>query len=493
MKSGSGTDYPRMQWHKADVLDATGGEVLMTENCQLKSDNMPQSNAVFAGISIDSRTVVPDEIFAAVKGNVHDGHAFIGDVVKKGVRGIIIAKDKAGELPFAELKGKKIICFAVKDTVKALGDLGNYNRKRSKIPLTAVTGSNGKTTTRRMTVSVLSRKFRTLTAYSNYNNEIGVPLTLLNLSAEHEQAVLEVGMNHPGEISRLGEICEPDVGIITNIGPAHLEFLGSLDGVMRAKGELLEKIKPEGTAILNGDDPRCLTIASETDRKVLLFGFGGNCHIRAESAEDKYPAGNCFTLALPGGERVPVCLKIPGRFMVYNALAAATAGFVLGLSADEIKAGLENYVPAPGRMNIIKTDKGAFIVDDTYNANPGSVEAAIEALGSLKGRSARGILVAGDMLELGEHSFAMHRKIGRLAAASDIWKLFITGRFAENVASGARESGMSSRDIFIGNKTDIIETLKNMLGAGDWVLVKGSRGMGMEDVVKGLTDRGTES
>ncbi len=492
MKSGSGTDYPRMQWHIADVLDATGGEVLMTENCQMKSDNMPQSNSVFAGISIDSRTVVPDEIFAAVKGNVHDGHGFIGDVVKKGVRGIIVAKDKAGELPCAELKGKNIICFAVKDTVKALGDLATYNRKRSKIPLTAVTGSNGKTTTRRMTVSVLSRKFRTLTAYSNYNNEIGVPLTLLNLSAEHEQAVLELGMNHPGEIGRLGEICMPDIGVITNIGPAHLEFLGSLDGVMRAKGELLEKIKPEGTAVLNGDDPRCLSLASETDRNVLLFGFGGNCHIRAEMAEDVCPAGNCFTLALPGGERVPVSLKIPGRFMVYNALAAAAAGFVLGLSADDIKSGLENYVPAPGRMNIIKTDKGAFIVDDTYNANPGSVEAAIEALRSLK-QLARGIFVAGDMLELGEHSLAMHRKIGRLAAASGIGKLFITGRFAENVASGARESGMSSRDIFIGNKTDIIETLKNMLGAGDWVLVKGSRGMGMEDVVKGLTDRGTES
>ncbi len=486
MKSAFGPDYPRIPWHIADVLDAARGEVLIMEDCQLRAAEGVLFNPVFAGISIDSRTVAPDELFVAVKGNVHDGHGFIGDVVKKGVSGIIIAKDRTGELHCKEGKGKKIICCAVEDTVKALGDLAAYNRRRSDIPLTAVTGSNGKTTTRRMTASAVSRKFRTLNTYGNYNNEIGVPLTLLNLSAEHEQAVLELGMNHPGEIRRLGEICQPDVGVITNIGPAHLEFLGSLDGVMQAKGELLETIKPAGTAVLNGDDPRCLRIASETGRKVLLFGFGANFDIRAEEVR-ACSGGTVFTLLIPG-ERIPVRLGIPGRFMVSNALAAAAAGFVLGLSADDIKAGLENYEPAPGRMNIVRTEQGVFIIDDTYNANPGSVEAAITALRSLKG-DGRGIFVSGDMFELGEQAPDMHRKIGSAAAASDIGKLFITGQFAENVASGAREYGMSFRDIFIGNKTEIIEMLKTMLEPGDWVLVKGSRAMGMEDIVKGLTDR----
>ncbi|MBW2192272.1 MAG: UDP-N-acetylmuramoyl-tripeptide--D-alanyl-D-alanine ligase [Deltaproteobacteria bacterium] len=334
-----------------------------------------------------------------------------------------------------------------------------------------------------MTASVVSRRFVTLATSGNLNNEIGLPLTLLRLDGTHERAVVELGMNRPGEIGRLAEICLPAIGVITNIGPAHLEGLGSVEGVLHAKTELLEQIKPDGTAVLNADDKRLLKLAGEISKSVLLYGMSEDAEIRARDIKEK-GAGLSFTLVLPS-EQIPIDLKTPARFMVSNALAAASVGHLMGLSAGEIKAGLETFETARGRMNIFKTVTGINIVDDTYNANPGSMTAAISTLASLKGNK-RGVFVAGDMLELGQHAESMHRKLGALAARSDINRLYVTGKFAESVETGARNENMDTRNIFTGTKEEILDNLTGWVQPGDWILVKGSRGMRMETLVEGL-------
>jgi len=256
---------------------------------------------------------------------------------------------------------------------------------------------------------------------------------------------------------------------------------------MDAKGELLENLKQGAKAVLNGDDPRVLRIAGKTSNKVLFFGFSENAVIRARSLKKK-GVGISFSLKMPE-ESIPVDLKAPGTFMVYNALAAASVGYLLGLPAKEIKAGLEGFRQAAGRMNIFKTNKGIHIIDDTYNANPASMEAAISTFKSLRGES-RGIMVAGDMLELGRYAEQMHKKIGSTFARSNISKLYGVGEFAEAVASGAMEEDMDQKDIVTGNIKEVLESLKTRLRPGDWVLVKGSRGMHMERIVEGLKTAG---
>ena len=461
-----------MPWTAAEILEATKGDLLCGD-----------IKHIFSGISIDSRKISTDDLFIAIKGNVYDGHSFASDVIGQGVHGLIISKNKTGDLPGTKWQKNGIVCVAVDNTTKALGDLASFNRKRSNVSVVAITGSNGKTTTRGMTSAVVARRFCTLSTSGNFNNEIGLPLTLLRLGYRHEWAVLELGMNRPGEIGRLAEICLPDIGVITNIGPAHLEGLGSIEGVMHAKSELLEKIKPNGTAVLNADDPKVLQIAHKTGKNVLLFGLSKDAMISAVDIKKK-GVGISFTLILPE-QSISVELGIPGNFMVSNALAAASVGYLLGLSPAEIKDGLENFKAAKGRMNILKTSRGIHIIDDTYNANPDSMEAAIKTLMSLKGDK-RGVFVAGDMFELGKHAEYMHKKLGMLSARSGIAKLYVTGKFAERVASGALDEGMGSRDIFTGSKEEIVKDLKEMLRPGDWILVKGSRTTCMEKVVEGL-------
>ena len=272
--------------------------------------------------------------------------------------------------------------MAVKNTTKALGDLACFHRKRANASVVAITGSNGKTTTREMTATVARQRFATLSSQGNFNNEIGLPLTLLKLNHGHKWAVVELGMNAPGEIARLGEICMPDIGVITNIGPAHLEGVGSIEGVMRAKGEILDKIKAGGTAVLNSDDHRVMHLAGKTSSDVIFYGISGETTIRAEAIVEK-DLCTSFRLALPE-ETIGIDLKIPGIFMVSNALAAAAVGYKLGLSAKEIKAGLEDFKPIGQRMNILHTSAGINLIDDTYNANLASMEAALKTLITLK-------------------------------------------------------------------------------------------------------------
>ncbi|MFC1858649.1 UDP-N-acetylmuramoyl-tripeptide--D-alanyl-D-alanine ligase [Thermodesulfobacteriota bacterium] len=463
-----------LPWMTSDILKATRGELVCGD---------PQRS--FSQISIDSRTISPDSLFVAIVGDRHDGHSFVADLIRRGVRGFVINKQNAFELPIDQWKQNGLVCVVVPDSKKSLGDLAALRRRRSKVSVVAITGSNGKTSTKDMTTAVISRRFDTLATQGNLNNEIGLPLTLFRLCPNHRWAVLELGMNRPGEIGRLGEICRPDIGVITNIGPAHLEGLGSIDGVMHAKGELFNKLHSDGAAVINADDPHVLRIARGVAAHKLYYGLSETATIRAESIRSQ-AAGTSFCLMLPA-ENITISLATPGGFMVSNSLAAAAVGHLIGLSGKDIKVGLENFRPASGRMNMVRSEIGIHIIDDTYNANPVSMEAALQTLRNLKGEN-RGIFVAGDMLELGSHTEAMHRHIGSLAAKSNIARLCVTGKFAQHVAAGARDADMETSRIFTGEKQEIIQDLIAWLRPGDWVLVKGSRGAGMEEVVKELKE-----
>ncbi len=465
-----------LPWKIGELIEACGGQVLS-----------PGDRGEFAAIGIDSRTITPDALFVAIAGEVHDGHGFIGDVLAKGVRGLVVAADRAGGLPVADWRRDGIFCLAVPDTTRALGALARWRRRRLGVSVAAITGSNGKTTTRAMTAAVLSRRFRLLETSGNFNNQIGLPLTLFGLQPDHRWAVLELGTNHPGEIRRLARICLPDVGVITNIAPAHLEGLGSIEGVRLAKRELLEELNPGGTAVLNRDDPNVTRMADEVDRPVLFFGRHAEAVVRGDDIHVS-GQGLVFTLQLPD-ETGPVHLRTPARFMVANALAAAAVGLVVGLTAAEIRDGLEDFVPVKGRLNILELADDIVIIDDTYNANPGSMKVALETLMALPGGS-RTVFVAGDMKELGRRERALHTEVGALAARCGVDRIVVCGRFAEDLAAGARAAGMSAAAVTVAERQEIIDRIEEWLRPGDRVLVKGSRAMAMEAVVERLRQRG---
>ena len=461
-----------LSWTTADLLEATGAELVGGD-----------IGNTFTGIGIDSRNISVSQLFVAIKGELHDGHSFADAVIQRGVRGLLVNRDQVARLRTGDWNKQGVTCLAVTDTTRALGDLAAFHRKRIPASVVAITGSNGKTTTREMTAAVISQRFNTLSSSKNFNNQIGVPLTLFKLDATHQWAVVELGMNAPGEIDRLADICRPEIGVITNIGPVHLEGVGSIEGVMRAKGELLAHIRPDGIAVMNADDHRVANLADKTDRTVLFFGKSDRSQIRAIDLKSG-GLGTSFNLVLPQGH-TRIDLRIPGAFMVLNALAAATVGYHIGLGAEDIKRGLETFQPVSGRMTILETGNGIHIIDDTYNANPASMKAALAALKELK-KERRGVFVIGDMLELGDQAASLHHKIGILAARSGISRLYSTGAFADTVAAGARSENMNPRSIITGGKPEILEDLTRWLKPDDWVLVKGSRGMRMEEIVEGL-------
>ncbi len=467
------TNQQHMPWTTKDILMATGGQLL--------SGDLSRE---FSSICIDSRIILDRDFFISIVGQSLDGHIFLDQVLGVGVQGILIQQDKAGALPTEAWDKKGINCVAVPDTTRALGDLAAYHRHRQAASLVGVTGSCGKTSTREMMASVLSQCFETLSAEKNFNNEIGLPLTVLSLTSTHEWLVAELGMNRPGEIQRLGEISCPDIGVITNIGFAHIEGVGSIEGVMAAKGELLQTIQPTGTAVLNIDDPRVVQLAKRATTSVLYFGEAERADVRAQHVKTT-GSRNTFELVLPSGS-VQVELKVPGRFMVANALAAASVGYLAGVVPEEIKKGLELFKPVPGRMTLLETAAGIHVIDDSYNANPSSMTAAIDALRCMKG-TARSILVLGEMHELGRETATLHQELGRAAARSGVTRLYAAGAFAESVADGAMVEKMDSENVITGSLEEIAGDLKNWLLPGDWVLVKGSRAAGMEKVVSKIT------
>ena len=461
-----------MNWNLKRVLRVVGGRLLCGPG-----------DMRFDGIGTDSRTIRPGRLFVALRGERFDAHQFIGQVVAKGVCGAVVEASQLRDADLDAMDAKGVACIAVADTTRALGALAAHQRRRVDIPVVAITGSNGKTTTRRMTDHVMAQGYNTLTTRCNFNNEVGVPLTLFNLGVQHRAAVLELGMNHAGEINRLAAICRPTIGLITNVGPAHLEFLHSLEGVARAKGELLAHIADGGHAVLNLDDDHVAALAASASCPVTFFGLSAEAHIRAQAvcATDQ---GVAFDLVMPSG-RTRIQLKTPGRFMVLNALAAAAVGHLVGLRARQIRAGLEAFIPENGRLQVMQTAAGLNIIDDTYNANPASMMAAIDTFAG-KREWDQGYLVLGDMLELGAQAPALHTSVGRCAARAKPAGIYAYGDFAADLISGAQAAGMSAGNLFSGDKQAIAADLAGKIAPGDWVLVKGSRGMAMETVVEAL-------
>jgi UDP-N-acetylmuramoyl-tripeptide--D-alanyl-D-alanine ligase len=468
-------DTPKaFPWKTGDIIAATGGDLVAGA-----------VDAEFEGVAIDSRHIAPHELFVAIVGEVHDGHTFVNSALEKGVRGVLVEKDKAGDLMAGAHAPRELTIIAVNDTTRALGDLAAFNRSRCPLKVIALTGSNGKTSTRAMLTLVAEQRYETLATMGNFNNQIGLPLTLLRLAETHALAVLELGMNKPGEIKRLAEICQPDIGMIINVAPAHLEGLGSIEGVLRAKGELLEGLNANAKAILNADDTRVAGLAKNLSAEVLLFGLSEKADVRASHIQAQ-GQGLLFSLMVPGAT-IDICLATPGKFMVSNALAAAAASYLLDIPLSEIKSGLERFQPVSGRMHIQKLKNGIHIIDDAYNANPHSVKAALDTLQQLAPQHSR-IIVLGDMLELGKTSAALHHDVGRYAALAAPERLYLTGDFSGNTAQGARDGGLDADQIVIGSVQEITADLITRGRSRDTILVKGSRGMRMERIVKELVN-----
>ena len=447
-------------------------DALISTKGRLLSGN--QSD-ILMGISTDTRRIKGGELFLAIKGQRFDGHNFLLDAVSRGAGGVLV---QDGCIVNAKFKLPDASFISVPDSIKALGDIAHFHRSRFKIPVIGITGSNGKTTTKEMTAAILNRKLNVLKNFGTENNHIGVPLTLMRLKPEHKIAVLELGTNHLGEVRRLSEIARPSVALITNIGPSHLEHLKDIDTVLKAKTEILEFLDKDARVIVNADDEHLKKI--KTKLKLVKFGLDKKADFAADKVNVE-PDGISFRL----NGKWKIEMSVAGRHSVYNALAAIAASWDFGLSIEEIIEALREFKGPSMRMEV-KRFGDIKIINDTYNSNPLSMGQAIEALKDMttKGRK---ILVAGDMLELGNLSGRFHHLVGRQAAESGIDLIVAVGKLAEHVARGAKEAGMSQKKIKMFNLTkDARETMTNLVKKGDIVLVKGSRAMKMEEIVQGL-------
>ena len=433
----------------------------------------------FTGVSTDSRRVEPGQLFVALEGPRFDGHDFVAAALEAGAAGAVVRRGfSLPERPGACL-------FPVADTTRALGDLAAAWRREHSARVVAVTGSNGKTTTKEMLAAVLGRRHRVLRNRGNFNNHVGLPLTLLTLSGEHTAVVVEMGMNAPGEIARLTQIAAPEVGLVTNVGPAHLGRLGSLEAIAAAKAELYQGLGPGDTAVVNADDPLLAPWAGRLACRVVTFGSGEGAMVRAGEA-DYGEAEVRFRLELPGAAPCPVRLPVPGRHNLMNALAAAAAAWVLGLGSEEIAAGLADFAPVPGRFSPRRAPGGYTVIDDTYNANPASLAAGLEALAARR-EPGRRVLILGDMRELGPEAPRLHREAGGQAVAAGCALVWAVGRFAEEVAAGARAAGLAgARARAFADQRELAAAARESLRPEDVVLVKGSRSAGMERVVAAL-------
>jgi len=427
------------------------------------------------GVSIDSRTLAVGDVFFAIHGHHLDGHAFLADAAARGAACLVISN-----LP-DDLHGSTPIVL-VDDTTRALGRLAAYHRARFTLPVAAVTGSNGKTTTKEMMASVLGALGPVLKPESSFNNQWGLPLTLFKLSRAHRAAALELGANQPGEIAALTRISRPTVGVVTVVASAHTEFFGSLEGVQTEKSALPRGIPLDGAVVLNADDPLVLAMRDLTSARVFTFGRSPSADVRAVGPAVETAEGVRFRLAVEGESR-PVRLPYAGRHNVVNALAAAGVGRALGLDLDVIAAGLEAARPAKGRCVWRRVGRIA-VLDDTYNANPESVRAALETFAVGAGARRR-VIVLGDMLELGAAAEEAHREVGRAVVAAGAAELVGVGRHAWAAVEAARAAGLAESH-HVTTFEDTVALLLKRLAPNDALLVKGSRGMRMERVVDAL-------
>lgn len=436
-----------------------------------------KQNCGLNGISTDSRNMTPGALFIPLRGEHFDGHEYLSQAVKNGA---------AACLSEEVIEGLSVPVVRVDDSLRALGDLAAAIRLQLNGPLVAITGSAGKTTTKEMLAAILEQVGPGLKTAGNFNNLIGLPLTLFRLQKLHQWAVLEMGSSSLGEIERLTEIAAPTVGVITNIGPAHLETLHGLDGVSRAKGELFAGLRG-GSAIVNLDDERVASLPVANGVRKVTYGVTKQAQIRAENIRSA--ADSVSFRLLYDGKRQQVKLPVLGRHNVSNALAAAAAALVLEVPLPKIAAGLNSFVPIQGRMNLFPLSCGGILLDDSYNSNPLSVVAALDALAAMKGQGRR-VAVLGDMLELGEGAVEMHEQIGTKAAET-VDLLIGVGNFAGDICRGAAAGGMSPNQLVeLSDAAAAIEYLQEQQRSGDRILVKGSRGVKLDlvaDVLRGAT------
>jgi UDP-N-acetylmuramoyl-tripeptide--D-alanyl-D-alanine ligase len=437
----------------------------------------------FVGVSTDSRTCQAGELFVPLRGERHDGHDYLPKAVGRGVRGVVVEGRVLSRNGLRSLLPPEVTAVAVADTLTALGDLAQAWRRRFRIPVISLTGSCGKTTAKEMTALVLSRFFRVLKNDLNLNNLIGLPQTLLQLDTSFEAAVVEMGMNRFGEISRLTEISRPTVGVLLNVHPAHTEGVGCVEGVACAKGELISGLSPEATLVYNADDPRVVCRAVSFKGPRLGFGFSPSAEVRALSRHSLGLSGQVVQVAY-AGTSWPLTLAVPGEHQVLNALAAVAVALSLGLPAAEASAALADFAAVQRRSQVQVLPSGVHLLNDCYNANPGSMATALCTLMELKG-AGRAAAALGDMLELGSGSVAAHRELGRQAAEAGLDLLVIFGNNRHDVAAGAEEAGLPGGRLQpVATQQEAARILKNFLHQGDWLLVKGSRSMRMENIIE---------
>ena len=457
------------------VAFSIGDALRWTKGTLLDGDE----ETILSGISIDSRTIGRGELFHVIAGPSHDGHDFLEKALDRGAAALIVERGRA--LPDA----LAVPVIAVEDTTRALGALAAGHRSEFHGPVVAITGSNGKTTTKEMCAAILSVSAPCHRTPGNLNNQYGLPLTLLGRSETDRALVVELGMNQRGEIAQLVEIAKPTVGVITNVGTAHIEFLKSREAIAREKGDLIAALPAEGTAVLNADDPFVIAQRDRTSARVISFGTSIDADVRGGDIEWIDERGYRLELETPGGSGT-VEVQGLGPTTVINALAAAAAALAAGASVADITKGLANHKGITGRLERRELSGGITLVDDTYNANPQSMEAALRLLAEIKGAH-RAAAILGDMGELGITAEAAHREVGRLAASLGIDLLIALGARAQTVASGAVDSGMNPAHVIIAsNHGDASERACEFLREHDTALVKGSRSMRMERIVEAI-------
>jgi UDP-N-acetylmuramoyl-tripeptide--D-alanyl-D-alanine ligase len=430
------------------------------------------ANMLVDKISTDSRTLKPGELFVALRGENFDGHKFVDAVVSGGAAGVIVDLAWNGKVP------ANTAVIRVEDTLQAYQNLAAAYRRSLPLRVLAITGSNGKTSTKDFAAAVLARKFRVTKTEGNFNNHVGLPRTMLEANSEHELAVWEIGMNHPGEVAALAKLAAPDAAIITNVGIAHIEFMGSRDAIAKEKGALAAAIGPEGSVILNADDPFSKNIAERTRARVIFAGTVAGT-IRASEISQSAD-GSDFTIS-EGAHRCRAQLPVPGLHMVQNALLALAAGRVFGLSLEESAAGLAAAPLTKARLQI-KQIRGVQFIDDSYNANPDSMKAALRTLVELDADGKR-IAVLGEMRELGEESERAHREVGETAAELGVDQLIAVGAIGATISEAAHKAGLE-KAAAVRSTSEAADMLAEIAAPGDLVLVKGSRAARTELVIE---------
>jgi UDP-N-acetylmuramoyl-tripeptide--D-alanyl-D-alanine ligase len=425
------------------------------------------TDAVFTDVGIDTRTLKSGDLFVAIKGPHFDGHHFLAEAIRAGAAGAVLSETVDTSLPH----------LRVEDTRLALGRFAAFWRQQFDIPVIAVTGSNGKTTVKEMIAAILGKIGTVQATCGNLNNDIGLPLTLLGLRNQHRYAVIEMGMNRPGEIDYLSRLAHPSIAVITNAAEAHLEGLGTVEAVARAKGEIFAGLDEAGVAVINVDDPYCdLWRQLAAPHRCLTFGLENKADVRAEYAQDS--GGSVIHLLTTQGD-LDMRLPLLGKHNVMNALAASTAALGSGASLQVIQAGLEKLQAVSGRLELKEGISGARVIDDTYNANPSSLAAGLQVLKDFGGER---VLVLGDMAELGEAAVEIHRRVGELAQRIGLHRLYAVGTLSKHAVKAFGKGGRH-----FDSPEALIDVLRDYLHAEMTVLVKGSRAMRMERVVDGIT------